>query len=125
MIVDLPFHPDGGAQDGGEQQSPDEIEFGSRVEPHATESNRAAIAPRRANDRTFDASPTGNSATVARYDFDESWCFDYGAWYDCRDQTFSVTHTRAVGPLGTCVSTHLFKIVDFEVQMDKYTGPGC
>jgi hypothetical protein len=27
----------------------------------------------------FAASPTGNSATVASYDFDDAWCFDYGA----------------------------------------------
>ena len=127
---------------------------------------------------TLAASPTGNSATVTSYDFDDAWCFDYGAWYDCsvvdatlsvtttpdgrdlarihvreltksfdpngvqvgsvrtvsfdryvfaedQDRTFSVRHTRAVGDYGTCVSTYLFKIVDFEVQMDKYTGPGC
>jgi hypothetical protein len=125
------------------------------------------------------ASPSGNSATVERYDYDEAWCFDYGTSYDCsvvdatlsvtttpdgrdiarihfrmnvksfdpsgvqigtsqtvaldrsvyadggQDQTFSVTHTRAVGDFGTCVSTYLFKIVDFELQFEKYTGPGC
>lgn len=127
---------------------------------------------------TLAASPTGNSATVTRYDFDDAWCFDYGDRYDCSvvdatlfvttvpdgrdilritfreliesfdasgvqigitrvnsfqrsvyaddtDQNFSVTHTRAVGDWGSCVSTYLFKIVDFQVQMDKYTGPVC
>ena len=44
---------------------------------------------------------------------------------DDTDQNFSVTHTRAVGDFGTCVSTYRFKVVDFEVQMDKFTGPGC
>jgi hypothetical protein len=42
-----------------------------------------------------------------------------------QDQTFSVSHTRAVGAFGTCVSTYLFKVVDFEVDLDKYTSPGC
>jgi hypothetical protein len=125
------------------------------------------------------ASPSGTSATVARYDYDDAWCFDYGAWYDCsvvdatlavtvtpdgrdiarinfrmnvrsfdpsgvqigssrtvafdrtvfaeggQDETFSVSHTRAVGDFGACVSTYLFKIVDYELQFEKYTGPGC
>jgi hypothetical protein len=125
------------------------------------------------------ASPSGTSATVARYDYDEAWCFDYGTSYDCsvvdatlfvtvtpdgrdiarinlrmtvqsfdpsgvqigssrtvafdktvfadggQDKTFSVTHTRAVGDFGTCVSTYLFKIVDYELQFEKYVGPGC
>jgi hypothetical protein len=35
------------------------------------------------------------------------------------------THTRAVGEYGKCVSTHLFKIVDYELQFEKYIGPGC
>lgn len=125
------------------------------------------------------ASPTGSSASVERYNFDESWCFDYGTYYDCsaveanlmvtitpdgrdlarihfreevksfnpsgvqigstrivaldrtvfanggQDKTFSVSHTRAVGEFGTCVSTYLLKIVDYELQYEKYNGPGC
>ena len=125
------------------------------------------------------ASPTGNSASVERYNFDESWCFDYGTSYDCstvqatlmvtimpdgrelgrihfreevksfnpsgvqigstrvvafdrtvfanggQDETFSVSHTRAVGDFGTCVSTYVLKIVDYELQYEKYNGPGC
>ena len=125
------------------------------------------------------ASPSGNSASVARYDFDEAWCFDYGSSYDCsvvdafltvtitpdgretgrihfrmnvqsfdpsgvqigssrtvsfdktvfadggQDKTFSVSHTRAVGDFGTCVSTYLLKIVDYELQFEQYAGPGC
>jgi hypothetical protein len=42
-----------------------------------------------------------------------------------QDETFSVTHTRAVGEDGKCVSTYLFKIVDYELQFEKYIGPGC
>ena len=125
------------------------------------------------------ASATGNSASVARYDFDEAWCFDYGSSYDCsvvdgslfvtitpdgreigrihfrevvktydpsgvqigstrvvaldrtvfadggQNGTFSVSHTRAVGDFGTCVVTYLLRIVDYDVQIDKYAGPGC
>ncbi len=124
-------------------------------------------------------SPTGNGATVERYDFDSEWCFDQGPWVDCtvvdaalfvtstpdgrdiaritfrqvvtsydpsgaeigssrtvsfdrtvfsdggQDSTFSVSHTRAVGDFGTCVSTYLFKVVDYELEIDRYTGPGC
>ena len=127
----------------------------------------------------FAASPTGTSASVARYDYDEAWCFDYGSSYDCsvvdafltvtitpdgretgrihfrmnvqsfdsndvqigssrtvsfdktvfadggQDKSFSVTHTRAVGDFGSCVSTYLFKIVDYELQFEQYAGPGC
>jgi hypothetical protein len=125
------------------------------------------------------ASPTGNSANVERYDFDQEWCFDYGTSYDCsvvdafltvtvtpdgretgrihfrmvvnsfdpsgvqigssrtvsfdttvfadggQDKTFSVSHTRAVGDFGSCVSTYLLKIVDYELQFEQYAGPGC
>lgn len=125
------------------------------------------------------ASPSGTSATVDRYEYDDAWCFDQGPWTDCsvvngtlavtttpdgrdiarinfrmlvrsydpsgvqigttrtvsfdrtvfadggQDETFSVTHTRAVGDFGTCVSTYLFKIVDYELQLDRFTGPGC
>jgi hypothetical protein len=42
-----------------------------------------------------------------------------------QDESFSVTHTRAVGDFGKCVSTYLFKIVDYELQFEKYNGPGC
>jgi uncharacterized protein RhaS with RHS repeats len=127
----------------------------------------------------FAASPTGDAATVQRYDYDEAWCFDYGTSYDCsvvdatlavtitpdgretgrinfrmnvqsfdangvqigstrtvafdktvfadggQDKTFSVSHTRAVGDFGTCVSTYVLKIVDYELQFEKYVGPGC
>ena len=125
------------------------------------------------------ASPTANSATVERYEFDDAWCFDYGTSYDCsvvdgtlavtstpdgrdiarinfrmlvtsfdpsgvqigssrtvsfdktvfadggQDSTFSVSHTRAVGDFGTCVSTYLLKIVDYELQFERFSGPGC
>ena len=39
--------------------------------------------------------------------------------------TFSVSHTRAVGELGSCVSTILFRIVDGELLVDRYAGAGC
>jgi hypothetical protein len=42
-----------------------------------------------------------------------------------QDKTFSVSHTRAVGDFGTCVSTYVLKIVDYELQFEKYIGPGC
>jgi hypothetical protein len=124
-------------------------------------------------------SPSGNGASVERYDFDAAWCFDHGPWYDCttvdatlfvtaspdgrdiariqfreqvtsfdpsgveigslrtvsfdrtvfadggQNETFSVSHTRAVGELGTCVSTYILKIVDYEVQFEKLNGPLC
>ena len=125
------------------------------------------------------ASPTGNSATVQRYDFDEAWCFDYGTSYDCSvvDAFLAVTITpdgretgrihfrmdrpelrserrpdrqlpdrlvrqdrlrrrrpgqdlqRQPHPRGRrlrhCVSTYVLKIVDYELQFEKYAGPGC
>jgi hypothetical protein len=127
---------------------------------------------------TLAASPSANGASVARYDFDDAWCFDYGPWYDCstvdatlfvtitpngrdlalihfrevtrsfdpsgveigssrtvifdryltaegQDETFSVSHTRAQGDFGTCVSTYLFKIVDFDLVFERLNGPGC
>lgn len=124
-------------------------------------------------------SPSANTATVDRYDYDEAWCFDYGTSYDCsvvnatlavtttpdgrdiarinfrivvksfdpsgvqigssrtvsfdrtvfadggQDESFSVSHTRTVGDFGTCVSTYLFKIVDYELQFEQFVGPGC
>ena len=36
-----------------------------------------------------------------------------------QDQTFSVSHTRAVGEFGKCVSTYLLKIVDYELQYER------
>lgn len=41
------------------------------------------------------ASPSGTPATVARYDYDGAWCFDYGTSYDCSvvDATLAVTTT--------------------------------
>lgn len=42
-----------------------------------------------------------------------------------QDGTFSVEHTRAAGDFGTCTITYLFKIVDYELQMERYAGPGC
>jgi hypothetical protein len=68
--------------------------------------------------KSFDASGVqiGTSRVAA---------FQRSVYADDTDQSFSVTHTRAAGDWGTCVSTYLFKIVDFQVQMDKYTGPGC
>jgi hypothetical protein len=69
--------------------------------------------------QSFDPSGVqiGSSRTVA---FDKTVFADGG-----QDKTFSVTHTRAVGDFGTCVSTYLFKIVDYELQFEKDTGPGC
>ena len=59
----------------------------------------------------------GSSRTVS---FDRTVFADGG-----QDSTFSVSHTRAVGDFGTCVSTYLFKIVDYDLQLEKYNGPGC
>ena len=59
----------------------------------------------------------GSSRTVS---FDRTVFADGG-----QDSTFSVSHTRAVGQFGTCVSTYLFKIVDYELQFERFTGPGC
>ncbi|HET9520291.1 MAG TPA: hypothetical protein VFO73_04515 [Candidatus Limnocylindrales bacterium] len=118
-------------------------------------------------------------AQAARYVYDDEWCFDYGATYDCtvqraalivtvtpdgrdiaritfrqdvtsydasgneigsyqtvsldrtvfadggQDKTFSVSHVNAEGEWGSCTSTYLFKVVDYELQMDKYVGPDC
>ena len=118
-------------------------------------------------------------AQAVRYVFDDEWCFDYGATYDCtvqrgalivtvlpdgreigritfrqvvtsydaagnqigqvrttsfdktvfadggQDKTFSVSHVRAEGDWGSCTYTYLFKVVDYELQMDKYVGPDC
>jgi hypothetical protein len=59
----------------------------------------------------------GSARTVS---FDRTVFADGG-----QDQTFSVSHTRAEGEFGTCVTTYLLKIVDYELHLDKYTGPGC
>jgi hypothetical protein len=32
---------------------------------------------------------------------------------------------KAEGEFGACVTIYLFKVVDYELQLDKYTGPGC
>lgn len=42
-----------------------------------------------------------------------------------QDGTFSVSHTRAVGDFGSCVITYLLRIVDYELQFERYAGPGC
>ena len=42
-----------------------------------------------------------------------------------QDKTFTVEHTRASGPWGRCVSTAVYKVVDYEIQMDKLNGPLC
>jgi hypothetical protein len=59
----------------------------------------------------------GSSRTVS---FDKTVFADGG-----QDETFSVSHTRAVGDFGTCLSTYLFKIVDYDLQFEQYAGPGC
>ena len=42
-----------------------------------------------------------------------------------RTKTFTVEHTRYDGLRGTCVVTYRLAIVDYEVVVDKYLGPGC
>ena len=42
-----------------------------------------------------------------------------------RSKTFTVEHTRYDGPLGTCVATYKLVIVEYEVVVDRYLGPGC
>jgi hypothetical protein len=59
----------------------------------------------------------GSSRTVS---FDRTVFADGG-----QDETFSVSHTRSVGEFGTCVSTYLFKIVDYDLQFEQFNGPGC
>jgi hypothetical protein len=68
---------------------------------------------------TFDQAglEIGQQRTVS---FDRTVFADGG-----QDSSFSVSHTRAVGEYGTCVTTYLFKVVDYELQLDRYTGPGC
>jgi hypothetical protein len=71
------------------------------------------------NVQSFDPSGVqiGSSRTVS---FDKTVFADGG-----QDKTFSVSHTRAVGDFGTCVSTYLFKIVDYGLQFEQFVGPGC
>ena len=73
----------------------------------------------RMNVQSFDPSGVqiGSSRTVS---FDKTVFADGG-----QDNTFSVSHTRAVGDFGTCVSTYLLKFVDYELQFEQYAGPGC
>jgi len=40
-------------------------------------------------------------------------------------KTFTVEHGRYDGPLGTCSYTYKLEIVDYEVKVEKYLGPGC
>lgn len=42
-----------------------------------------------------------------------------------RSRTFTVRHTRYEGPLGTCISTYQVKVVEFDVIVDRFNGPGC
>jgi hypothetical protein len=42
-----------------------------------------------------------------------------------QSKTFEVEHTRYDGPLGTCVVTYKLLIVDYELVVDTYLGPGC
>lgn len=42
-----------------------------------------------------------------------------------QSKVFTVEHTRYDGPMGTCVVTYKLKIVEYEVVVDKYLGPGC
>ena len=69
--------------------------------------------------QSFDPSGVqiGSTRTVS---FDKTVFADGG-----QDKTFSVSHTRAVGDFGTCVSTYVLKIVDYELQFEQYVGPGC
>ena len=69
--------------------------------------------------KSFDPSGVqiGSTRTVS---FDKTVFADGG-----QDKTFSVSHTRAVGDFGTCVSTYVLKIVDYELQFEQLNGPGC
>ena len=42
-----------------------------------------------------------------------------------QSKTFTVRHVRYDGPEGKCISTFQVKVVDFEVEVDRYLGPGC
>ncbi|MFL5749341.1 MAG: hypothetical protein ACJ767_01855 [Chloroflexota bacterium] len=42
-----------------------------------------------------------------------------------QSRTFTVRHTRYDGPEGTCISTYQVKVVDFDVVVDRFNGPGC
>ena len=42
-----------------------------------------------------------------------------------RSRTFTVRHTRYDGPEGTCISTYQVKVVEFDVIVDRFNGPGC
>jgi hypothetical protein len=38
---------------------------------------------------------------------------------------FSVSHTHAAGEFGSCVSTSLFKVEDYELHRETIAGAGC
>jgi hypothetical protein len=42
-----------------------------------------------------------------------------------QDSTFTVTHTKADGLGYRCESTTILKVVDYEVKVEKLTGPLC
>jgi ABC-type transport system substrate-binding protein len=42
-----------------------------------------------------------------------------------QSKTWTIRHVRYDGPEGTCISTYQVKVVDFEVQVDRFLGPGC
>ena len=86
------------------------------VTPDGRETGRIHF---RMNVQSFDPSGVqiGSTQTVS---FDKTVFADGG-----QDKTFSVSHTRAVGDYGKCVSTYVLKIVDYELQFEKYVGPGC
>ena len=86
------------------------------VTPDGRETGRIHF---RMNVQSFDPSgiQIGSTRTVS---FDKTVFADGG-----QDKSFSVSHTRAVGDFGTCVSTYLFKIVDYDLQFEQFNGPGC
>ena len=86
------------------------------VTPDGRETGRIHF---RMNIQSFDPSGVqiGSARTVS---FDKTVFADGG-----QDNTFSVSHTRAVGEFGSCVSTYLFKIVDYDLQFEQFVGPGC
>jgi hypothetical protein len=42
-----------------------------------------------------------------------------------QSKVFTVQHTRYSGPLGDCNVTYKLSIVEYELKVDKYLGPGC
>lgn len=74
----------------------------------------------RSNTVSYDNATGAEIATSRTTSLDKSVYVD-----GFQSKTFEIEHSRYDGPLGTCVATYKLTIVDYEVVVDRWLGPGC